>query len=297
MMIMKQYDCVVIGAGVAGMTAALYLKRANLDILLIEKSAPGGQINKTTEIENYPGFKTIMGPDLAQNMYEQIKENNIAYQYGDVLEIIDNNTYKTIKTNKGEIITKYVIIATGRVPRKLKLANEEELIGHGISYCAICDGSFFKNQKVAIVGGGNSALTGALYLSSIASKIYLINRSDTIRADKSLQEKLAAKNNVEILYNSKVTKIINKDNTLAGIEVNNQPIDVAGLFIYIGFDPDISFMESLNNNHGYIIVDKKMQTSINGIYACGDVCNKEVYQIATAIGEAAIAATSVKERI
>lgn len=294
---MNLYDCVVIGAGVAGMTSALYLKRANLNILLIEKSAPGGQINKTTEIENYPGFKKIMGPDLAQNMYEQIKENHIDLQYGNVLEIIDNQTYKTIKTNKGEVKTKYVIIATGRVPRKLNLANEEELIGHGISYCAICDGFFFKNKKVAIVGGGNSALTGALYLSNIASQIYIINRSDNLRADKTLQDKVLAKDNIEILYNSKVTKILKEDNYLKGIEVNDNNIAVEGLFVYIGFDADISFASNLNNSHGYIIVDKNMQTSINGIYACGDVCNKDVYQIATAVGEAAIAATSIKERI
>lgn len=293
---MKTYDCIVIGAGVAGMTAALYLKRSNLDILLLEKEMPGGQINKTTEIENYPGFIKINGTDLAVTMYDQIKAQDIEYKYGNVIDIEDLNELKIVKTNKEEFKTKSIILATGRIARKLGIDNEDKLIGHGISYCAICDGIFFKNKTVAVLGGGNSALTGALYLSNIATKVYIINRSNQLRADNILKEKVKNKSNIEFLYNSKITKINEKNNILDSIEVNNQLLKIDGLFIYIGFDPDISYLKNLSikNNNGYIIVDQNMETSVPNIYACGDLIDKKVYQITTALGEAAIAATAIK---
>lgn len=293
---MKTYDCIVIGAGVAGMTAALYLKRSNLDILLLEKEMPGGQINKTTEIENYPGFIKINGTDLAITMYDQIKAQDIEYKYGNVIDIEDLNELKIVKTNKEEFKTKSIILATGRIARKLGIDNEDKLIGHGISYCAICDGIFFKNKTVAVLGGGNSALTGALYLSNIATKVYIINRSNQLRADNILKEKVKNKSNIEFLYNSKITKINEKNNILDSIEVNNQLLKIDGLFIYIGFDPDISYLKNLSikNNNGYIIVDQNMETSVPNIYACGDLIDKKVYQITTALGEAAIAATAIK---
>lgn len=295
---MNRYDAIVIGAGVAGMTAAIYLKRANLKVLILEREMPGGQLNKTTEIENYPGFTKINGTDLALSMYEQIKYQNIDYKYGNVLEIVDNNDIKIVKTNKEQFESKNIVLATGRTPRKLGLENEDKLVSHGISYCAICDGMFFKDKNVAVVGGGNSALTSALYLSNICSKVYIINRRDELRADTLLQEKVKQKNNIEILFNSKVTKLNEKDNILNSILVNNEKLDINGLFIYIGFDPDIKYLDNLNvkNNNGYIVVDENMETSIKGIYACGDIIDKQVYQITTAIGEAAIAATSINHK-
>ena len=295
---MNRYDCVVIGAGVAGMTAAIYLKRSNLNVLLLEREMPGGQLNKTTEIENYPGFTKINGTDLALSIYNQIKENDITYKYGNVVEIVDNGDIKIVKTNRDTFEAKNIILATGRTPRKLGLENEEKLISHGISYCAICDGMFFKDKKVAVVGGGNSALTGALYLSNICSKVYIINRRDELRADTILQEKIKQKNNIKVLFNSKVTKLNEKDNVLDSIDVNEEKLDIDGLFIYIGFDPDIDYLKNLDikNNNGYIVVDENMETSIKGIYACGDIIYKEVYQITTAIGEAAIAATHISHK-
>lgn len=295
---MNRYDCIVVGAGVAGMTAAIYLKRSNLNVLLLEREMPGGQLNKTTEIENYPGFSKVNGTDLALSIYNQVKENNIAYKYGNVVEIIDNGDTKTVKTNRDTFETKNIILATGRTPRKLGLEDEDKLISHGISYCAICDGMFFKEKQVAVVGGGNSALTGALYLSNICSKVYIINRRDELRADIILQEKIKQKNNIEVLFNSKVTKLNEKDNVLDSIDVNGEKLDIDGLFIYIGFDPDIDYLKNLDikNNNGYIVVDENMETSIKGIYACGDILNKEVYQITTAIGEAAIAATNISHK-
>jgi len=293
---MNSYDCIVIGAGVAGMTAALYLKRSGINVLLIEREMPGGVLNKTTEIENYPGFTKINGTDLALSIYEQIKNQQIEYKYGNVVEIVCNGEEKIVKTNRDEFKTKNIILATGRTPRKLGLSNEEKLIGHGISYCAICDGSFFKDKEVALVGGGNSALTGALYLSNITSKVYIINRSDKLKADEILQSKIKEKSNIEILFNSKVTNINEKDNVLDSVDLNNKELNVKGLFIYIGFDPDINYLKNLNikTKNGYIEVDEDMQTNIKGIYACGDIVSKKVYQISTAIGEAAIAATSIK---
>ena len=292
---MNKYDVIVVGAGVAGMTASIYLKRANLNVLLLEKEMPGGQLNKTTDIENYPGFTKVNGTDLALSIYNQVKENNIEYKYGNVIEIIDNNETKIIKTNREEFETKYVVLASGRKPRKIGLENEEKLVSNGISYCAICDGMFFKDKIVAVVGGGNSALTGALYLSNICSKVYIINRRKVLRADLSLQEKVKQKNNIEILFNRKVTKLNEKDNILESIDVNNEKLDIAGLFIYIGFDPDINYLKNLDikNNNGYIVVDENMETSVKGIYACGDIIDKKVYQITTAIGEAAVCATSI----
>lgn len=293
---MNKYDCIVIGAGVAGMTAALYLKRANMNILLLEKEMPGGQLNKIIEIENYPGFTKINGTDLALSIYNQIKSQKIEYKSGNVLNITLKDDYKLVKTNKDEFLTKNIIIATGRIPKKLNLANEDKLIGHGISYCAICDGIFFKEKVVAIYGGGNSALSAALYLSNIASKVYIINRSSKLRADEILKEKINKKDNIEVLFNSQITKLNEKDKILESINVNDEKLSINGLFIYIGFNPDISYLERLNieNNNGYIIVDNNMETNIKGIYACGDIISKNIYQLATAIGEAAIAATSVK---
>ena len=293
---MNNYDCIVIGAGVAGMTAALYLKRANINVLLLEREMPGGQLNKTTEIENYPGFTKINGTDLALSIYKQIQDMQIDYKYGNVVEIICGDDLKIVRTNRDEYQTKNIILATGRTPRKLGFLNEEKLVGHGISYCAICDGSFFKDKKVALVGGGNSALTGALYLSNLASKVYIINRSDKLRADEILQAKVKEKQNIEILFNSQITNINEKDNILDSVDVNDNKLDISGLFIYIGFDPDINYLKNLNINtsNGYIDVDENMETNIQGIYACGDLVNKNVYQITTAIGEAAIAATSIK---
>ena len=292
---MEYYDTIVIGAGVAGMTAAIYLKRANTNVLLLEKEMPGGQINKTTEIENYPGFTKINGTDLALSIYEQVKQNNIDYKYGNVIDIILKRNKKIVKTNKEEFECKNIILATGRVPKKLGLENEEKLVGRGISYCAICDGMFFKDKTVAIIGGGNSALQAALYLSNICTKVYVINRSTKLRADNVVIEKAKQKENIEILYESKVTKIYEKHDILDSIDVNNQKLETDGLFIYIGFDPDISYLKRIDirNNKGYIVVDNNMETSIKGIYACGDIIDKDVYQITTAIGEAAIAATHI----
>lgn len=295
---MFNYDCVVIGAGVSGMTSAIYLKRAEVNVALLERNAPGGQINKTSLIENYPGF-TGDGPTLAINMFNQVTTLNIPYIYADVKDIISiENGFKII-SDTSEITTKKIIIATGRTPNKLGIPLEDELTNRGISWCAICDGPLFQNKKVAVVGSGNSALEESLYLSNICSEVTILNRGDKFKGVKYLIDKVEKNPNIKVMYNTNIISLIEKDNVLAGININDngydKQIDVDGLFIYVGFKPDISFLTSLklDNANGYIETDKDMATSVPGIYACGDVINKKYYQISTGVGEGTTAALTV----
>lgn len=289
-------DCVIIGSGVAGMTAAIYLKRAGLNIVLLEKSAPGGQINMTANIENYPGFEKIDGPTLAMNMFNQVRTLEVPYKYGTVLEITDKETYKIVKTDLEEYETKTVLITSGRQPKELGLEHEKQLIGRGISWCALCDGTLYKNLEVAVVGGGNSALEEAMYLANICSKVYLIHRRDTFRAEKHIQEKLTKYKNIEILFNSEVTKLNEADSKLESIDVNGKKLSVNALFIYIGYEPDTKFIDVKKDNK-YLIVNDLYETSIKGIYAAGDVISKGVYQISTSVGDAANAANNIIKEI
>lgn len=289
-------DCVIIGSGVAGMTAAIYLKRAGLNIVLLEKSAPGGQINMTANIENYPGYEKIDGPTLAMNMFNQVRALGVTYKYGTVLKVTDFNDYKIVKTDLEEIKTSCVLIASGRRPKELGLDGEKQLVGRGISWCALCDGSLYKNSEVSVVGGGNSALEEAMYLANICSKVYLIHRRDSFRAEKHIQEKLKKYENIEILYNSKVTKLNAKDDKLESIEVNGSKLEVKALFIYIGYEPDTDYID-VKKDSNYIIVNELYQTSTKGIYAAGDVVSKNVYQISTSVGDAANAANNIIKEI
>lgn len=298
---MKKYDVIVIGAGVAGMTSAIYLKRFGFNVLILEKEAPGGQINKASLVENYPGFKSIDGPTLAYNIYEQVLNLNIEYKYGNVVDIKNNLNSKQVITDKESYECKAVVIASGRTPKKLGIANEQELLGKGISYCAICDGSFFKNEDVCIVGGGNSAIEESLFLSKICKSVTILNRSSQLKADKRLVDLMEKQENIKILYNSVVDTLNEKNKILDSIKItcDNMPmtLNTKGLFIYIGSKPDTSFLKNLNikRNNDYIMTDSEMQTSIEGIFACGDVIQKNLYQLTTAIGDASIAANSVKK--
>ncbi len=300
---MSYFDCVVIGAGVAGMTSAIYLKRYNLNVLLLEKSAPGGQITQTPNVENYPGFSNIDGASLALHIFSQITNLGITYQYGNVIKIEDLGKTKIIYTETEKIETKAIIIATGRKPKKLGILKENELVGRGISWCATCDGMFYKNERVAIVGGGNSALEEALFLSDICEKVDILYRGDQLRADKIVQQRVMEKNNIQIHYNAVVKELVEKENRLVGIKLVEQEeikeLNIRGLFIYIGYEPDTNFLQSLNLilDNQYIVVDSKMETNISGIYACGDVIKKELYQLTTAIGEASLAAYQVKKNL
>ena len=287
--------CIVIGAGPGGMSAAIYLKRAGIDVTLIEKMVPGGEMLKTNKIENYLGFDSIDGGELALRMSSQVKDLGVEIIRDDITGISYDNTF-IVTGLKNKYQADYVIIATGRVPRKLGLDMEEELLNRGISYCATCDGAFYKGKEVAIVGGGDSALTEALYLSDICLKVYVLVRKD-LKASDILQNRVKNKDNIVILKNVSVSQFISSD-SLTGVLLNDgRKLDVNGLFIAIGGTPDISFLKNLNVDtiNGYIKTDDKMRTNIKGLYAVGDVRYKDFYQIITAASDGAIAALSIRE--
>lgn len=299
---MNIYDCVVVGCGPAGVTASVYLKRANLNCLIIEKDAPGGQVVKSSIIENYPGFISISGPDLASNFYKQIKSLNIPFKYGEVKEIEDKKDYKVLKLENEEIKTKAVILALGRCPKKLN-EESERLLGKGVSYCSLCDGALYKNEDVAIIGGGNSALEEAIYLSSICKSVSILNRSDSLKGDRILIDKVNNTNNIKVYLNTDVEKF-NKDgdilNSLEIITDNKKDIiSVKACFIFIGYEPATNFLKELDilDEKGYIEVDDKFETKVYNIFACGDVVKKSAYQIATAVGDGALCATSVVKKL
>lgn len=288
------FDVVIVGCGIAGMTSAIYLKRSNLNVCMIEKNAPGGQLNMINEINNYPGFESIDGPTLAFNVFNQIKKLEIPYKYANALEIIDNIEYKMIKTDKEEITCKNVVIATGRRPRELGLQNEKRLLGKGISYCSICDGTLYKDKVVAVVGGGNSAIESALYLAEICQKVYLIHRTESYRAENTLMDNIKEKENIELIKNAKITELKEKDDKLSSVIINDgKEIKCNGLFINVGNIPIPIKCKNLKLEENYIVVDNKMESNIEGIYACGDIIKKDVYQITTAISEGTIAAINI----
>ena len=292
------YDVIVVGSGPAGITSAIYLKRANINVCIMEKSAPGGQLNKSSTIENYPGFEKITGPELAYNFYEQILKLDIPFINEEVIKIEDKTSYKIVETNKKTYACKGIILALGRKPRSFDNKNVSLLEGKGVSYCSLCDGPLFKNQDVSIIGGGNSALEEALYLADICKSVTIINRRDVLRGDKMLVDKVLKKDNINILYNSEVVEFNKKDDFLESLTINTNgklnKLDVKACFIFIGYVPATDFLSNLDilDEKGYIKTDKNLKTDIPFIYACGDTINKQVYQIVTATGEGAVSAIS-----
>lgn len=292
------YDVIVVGSGPAGITSAIYLKRANINVCIMEKSAPGGQLNKSSTIENYPGFEKITGPELAYNFYEQILKLDIPFINEEVIKIEDKTSYKIVETNKKTYTCKGIILALGRKPRSFDNENVSLLEGKGVSYCSLCDGPLFKNQDVSIIGGGNSALEEALYLADICKSVTIINRRDVLRGDKILVDKVLKKDNINILYNSEVVEFNKKDDFLESLTIKTNDklnnLDVKACFIFIGYVPATDFLSNLDilDEKGYIKTDKNLKTDIPFIYACGDTINKEVYQIVTATGEGAVSAIS-----
>lgn len=290
------YDLIIVGGGIAGISAAIYAKRSNLNVLLIEKSAPGGLLNKIDKINNYPGFNEITGADLSEKLYNQIVELDVEIKFEEVIDIILENNLKRVQTKSNDYITKAVLITTGRIPKKIGLKNEESLYGKGLSTCALCDANFFKGRDVAVIGGGNSALQEALYLSNIVNKVYLIHRRDKFRADESLIKDVEDQKNIEIVYNSNVTNINMEEEKVTSIDLDTEKtISVAGVFVYIGFVPGINFVERLGitNDAGYIITNGFGETNIPGVYAAGDIIEKQIYQLVTAASEGAIAAINI----
>lgn len=286
------YDIIIIGAGPAGLTAGIYAKRASKKVLVLEALSYGGQIINTPDIENYPGEAHISGFEFATKLYNQAKELGVEIINKKVTELVDQKDYKEIKINEELYKSKTVIIATGCTNRKLGLELEDNLIGKGISYCATCDGNFYKGRDVAVVGGGNTALEDALFLSDIANKVYLIHRREEFRADQKLVDLIKGKANIELILNSNITKLIATDK-LESIEVNNEKtIKIDGLFVAVGRVPNNDIFKDLINldNNGYIIASEDCKTNIEGIFVAGDNRVKEIRQLVTATADGATAA-------
>ena len=290
---MEEYNTIIIGSGIAGMTSGIYLKRAGINILIIENNMPGGELNKANTIENYPGYESINGTDLAMNIYNQLNSYNPDYLFEDITNVdLDNNI---ITTTSKKLKYKNLIIATGRRSKTLGLENEDKLIGHGISFCASCDGALYKDKTVTVVGGANTAVSDALYLSKICKKVYIIYRKDNLRSEEILKERLAQTTNVEILYNREITEYIEENNKIKAIKLNNnQEIETDCLFLAIGYIPN-SELFNVEKINGYIKVDNNYKTNKKNVYACGDVIKKDLYQLVTSASEGAIAANNIIE--
>lgn len=295
-------DIIIIGAGPAGLSAALYASRAGATVMILDGGAPGGKLNVSAEIENWPGQKKVSGPDLAYQMFEHGLSFGAKYEYGLVEKIEDLGEHKLVITTDNQYEAKMVLIASGTVERKLGLETEEELTGKGISYCAVCDGPFFKGEEVAVIGGGNSALEEAHYLTKFASKVHIIVRRDQFRADKIVQDKVLNNDLIEVHFLKKPIQILS-DNKVTGLVLEDSNTSetsellVKGIFPYVGLDPITNFASHLGitNEAGYIEVDKHMETKVKGIFGAGDVVDKVLRQVVTATNDGAIAGQYMSE--
>lgn len=293
----KKYDVIVIGAGPGGLTAGLYASRANLSVLILDRGIYGGQMNNTAEVENYPGFKSILGPDLAEKMYQGATQFGAEYAYGSVEKVEVNGDLKQVITDSETYEAPVVIIATGSQYRKLGVEGEVEYAGRGVSYCAVCDGAFFKDQPLAVIGGGDSAVKEGGYLAKLASNVNIIHRRDQLRAQKILQERAFANDKIDFTWDTVVTKINGDGQKVTSVSTHNKKtgedgeLKVNGVFIYVGVIPlSEPFKElGITDEQGWIKTDELMQTSLPGVYAIGDVRAKELRQITTAVGDGSIA--------
>ena len=301
---MRKYDVVVIGAGPGGMTAALYAARANLNVAMLDRGIYGGQMNNTDDIENYPGFTTIKGPELGEKMYQGTVKAGVNFVYGDVQNVtVDDQQMKHIQTDSDELVASAVIIATGSNNRKLGVPGEEKFSGKGVSYCAVCDGSFFKGKNVTVVGGGDSAISEGFYLANVTDGVNVIHRRDQLRAQKVLQNRAFDNDKIDFTWNTSVTEILGDENHVTGVKIHNNQVgddttlDTDGVFVYVGNFPNSQIFNNLNitDQAGWIITNDQMETTIPGIYAIGDVRQKQLRQITTAVGDGGIAGQNAFE--
>jgi len=303
------YDAIIIGGGPAGLTAGIYLSRARMNTLLIEKALPGGQAILTEIIENYPGFPLgIAGPELMQKMEEQAVRFGLKIEYGEAAEVRikegKEDKVKIVKINNQEYNTLAIILASGAEASKLGIPGEEELRGRGVSYCAACDAPFFKHQKIVVVGGGDTAIEEALYLTKFVWEVTIIHRRDRLRATKILQERVFANKKINFAWDSVVTKVLGNEK-VEGVLIQNKKtgeekeIPCQGVFVFVGNIPNSNFLKELVKlgKKGYILTDDNMMTSQEGIYACGDVRKKILRQVVTACGEGATAAFAAQKYI
>ncbi|WP_141432989.1 thioredoxin-disulfide reductase [Bacillus sp. 03113] len=301
----KIYDVIIVGAGPAGMTAAVYTSRANLSTLMIERGIPGGQMANTEDVENYPGFDSILGPDLSTKMFEHAKKFGAEYAYGDIKEIIDGNEFKTILAGSKQYKARAVIISAGAEYKKIGVPGEKELGGRGVSYCAVCDGAFFKNKELVVIGGGDSAVEEGVYLTRFASKVTIVHRRDELRAQKILQQRAFDNEKISFIWNHTIKQINNSDGKVGSVTLvstengEEQEFKTDGVFIYIGMLPLSKPFENLGitNENGYIETNDQMETKVPGIFAAGDIREKTLRQIVTATGDGSIAAQSAQHYI
>lgn len=301
----KIYDVIIIGAGPAGMTAAVYTSRANLSTLMIERGIPGGQMANTEDVENYPGFESILGPELSNKMFEHAKKFGAEYAYGDIKEVVDGKEYKVVKAGSKEYKARAVIIAAGAEYKKIGVPGEKELGGRGVSYCAVCDGAFFKGKELVVVGGGDSAVEEGVYLTRFASKVTIVHRRDKLRAQSILQARAFDNEKVDFLWNKTVKEIHEENGKVGNVTLvdtvtgEESEFKTDGVFIYIGMLPLSKPFENLGitNEEGYIETNERMETKVEGIFAAGDIREKSLRQIVTATGDGSIAAQSVQHYV
>ena len=291
------YDTIIIGAGPAGMTAALYAARSNLKVALLERGIPGGQMNNTADIENYPGYANISGPELAEKMFEPLENLGVEHLFGLVEKIEDRGDFKEIITEDERFEAKTVIIASGANHRHLGVPGEEDYNSRGVSYCAVCDGAFVRDEDLLVVGGGDSAVEEAIFLTRFAKSVTIVHRRDELRAQKVLQDRAFTNEKIRFVWDSVVESIHGDERKVTGVTFKNvktgevSQAEFGGIFIYVGLDPVSEFAADLGitDEAGWILTDHQMKTSVAGIYAVGDVRQKDLRQITTAVGDGAIA--------
>ncbi|RDW16554.1 thioredoxin-disulfide reductase [Oceanobacillus arenosus] len=294
----RMYDVIIAGAGPAGMTAAVYASRANLDTLMLERGMPGGQMANTEDVENYPGYENILGPELSTKMFEHAKKFGAEYAYGEIKEVVDHGNYKTIIAGNKEYNTRALIITTGAQFKKLGIEGENELGGRGVSYCAVCDGAFFKQKNLVVIGGGDSAVEEGIYLTRFADKVTIVHRRDQLRAQKIIQQRAFANEKIDFIWDTVVNKINGPEGKVSSVTLKNNitgeesEFAADGVFVYIGMVPLSEPFKSLGitNEEGYIPTNENMETNVAGIFAAGDIREKQLRQIVTATGDGSIAA-------
>ncbi len=298
----KMYDIAIVGGGPAGLTAAIYAGRAGFSTVLLERGVPGGQLVNTDEFENYPGFRSINGAELAERMFEQAMAFGAEYLYANVDKVVDHGEYKEIFAGDKTYQARALIVATGSRPNKLGVPGETEFYGRGVSVCAVCDGAFFRDKIVAVIGGGNAAIEEAIFLAKLASKVIVIHRRDELRADKILQDRAFANKKIEFKLNSVVREVVGEE-VVTGLKIedlktgNEKLIAVDGMFAYIGSQPVTNYIADLGitDEKGYVLADENMTTTVAGIYAAGDVRKKQLRQVVTSAADGSIAAISAQK--
>ncbi len=293
----KKFDVIIIGAGPGGLTAALYASRANLKVLILERGLYGGQLNNTDAIDNYPGFSEIKGPELGKKMYDSTMKFTPDYAYGDVKRVSLSGNEKIVETDRESFSTSVVIVATGAEHKHIGVPGEEAYSGRGVSYCAVCDAAFFKDEPLAVIGGGDSAIEEGLYLAQLAKKVTVIHRRDQLRAQPVMQKMAFSNPKIDFIWNAQTQEILGDDQKVTGVRYQDKntgefhELPVSGVFIYVGIEPQTSPFSNLGitDEKGWILTDDHMRTKVPGILALGDVRAKDLRQIATAVGEGSIA--------